>query len=120
MILATRRETTPLLAMYTLGHTFVPPAIHSGGLRYHGMAPLISHLVREKFMEAKAYTRSKYSNPPCYSVGQKGSFPRLNLRMPFGRPLMKRRKRKQKGSAGDSVQFKRSRTFDMGSYDAFL
>jgi tryptophan synthase beta chain len=48
-------EMTPLLAMYTLGHKFIPPPIHAGGLRYHGMAPLISHLVREKFIEAVAY-----------------------------------------------------------------
>ena len=48
-------EMTPLLAMYTLGHKFIPPPIHAGGLRYHGMAPLVSHLVREKFIEAAAY-----------------------------------------------------------------
>lgn len=46
---------TPLLPMYTLGHSFVPPAIHSGGLRYHGMAPLISKLVKDGHIEAKAY-----------------------------------------------------------------
>jgi tryptophan synthase beta chain len=37
---------TPLLAMYTLGHEFVPPPIHAGGLRYHGDAPIISNLVK--------------------------------------------------------------------------
>jgi len=47
--------TTPLLKMFTLGHSFVPPKIHSGGLRYHGMAPLISHLVKAGHMEAVAY-----------------------------------------------------------------
>ena len=46
---------TPLMPMYTLGHSFVPPAIHSGGLRYHGMAPLISKLVKDGHIEAKAY-----------------------------------------------------------------
>ncbi len=46
---------TPLMPMYTLGHSFVPPAIHSGGLRYHGMAPLISKLVKDGHVEAKAY-----------------------------------------------------------------
>jgi len=46
---------TPLLRMYTLGHTFVPAPIHAGGLRYHGDAPLISLLVREGYMEAVAY-----------------------------------------------------------------
>jgi tryptophan synthase beta chain len=37
---------TPLLPMHSLGHTFVPPPIHAGGLRYHGMAPLVSHVLR--------------------------------------------------------------------------
>lgn len=46
---------TPLLKMYTLGHTFIPTGIHAGGLRYHGMAPLISLLYNEKIMEARAY-----------------------------------------------------------------
>ena len=46
---------TPLLKMYTLGHTFVPPAIHAGGLRYHGDAPLLCLLVREGVIEARAY-----------------------------------------------------------------
>ena len=40
-------EMTPLLPMYSLGHTFVPPPIHAGGLRYHGMAPLVSRAVNE-------------------------------------------------------------------------
>lgn len=46
-------QTTPLLAMYTLGHDFVPAPIHAGGLRYHGMAPIISHLVKEQIIEAR-------------------------------------------------------------------
>jgi len=45
---------TPLLKMYTLGHDFVPSPIHAGGLRYHGMAPLVSHVVAEGLMEATA------------------------------------------------------------------
>ena len=46
---------TPLLPMYTLGHDFVPPSIHAGGLRYHGDSPIISALVRDGRMEAVAY-----------------------------------------------------------------
>ena len=42
------------MKMYTLGHSFVPPRIHSGGLRYHGMAPLISQLADEGIIEARA------------------------------------------------------------------
>jgi len=51
--------TTPLIKMYTLGHTFVPNPIHAGGLRYHGMAPLISQMVKEKLVEARAYHQTK-------------------------------------------------------------
>jgi tryptophan synthase beta chain len=45
---------TPLLAMHSLGHTFVPPPIHAGGLRYHGMAPLVCHLVCHDLVRAEA------------------------------------------------------------------
>ena len=50
---------TPLLAMYTLGHEFVPPPIHAGGLRYHGDAPIISNLVKAGRMRAIAYPQGK-------------------------------------------------------------
>jgi tryptophan synthase beta chain len=50
---------TPLLPMYTLGHDFVPPSIHAGGLRYHGDSPLISALVRDGRMQAVAYPQGK-------------------------------------------------------------
>ena len=43
---------TPLTKMHTLGSTFVPPGFHAGGLRYHGMAPLISHLKELDLLEA--------------------------------------------------------------------
>jgi tryptophan synthase beta chain len=46
---------TPLVKMHTLGSTFVPPGFHAGGLRYHGMAPLVSHLHQLGLIEARAY-----------------------------------------------------------------
>lgn len=46
---------TPLMKMYTLGHKFIPPSIHAGGLRYHGAAPLISHLLKYGYIEAEAH-----------------------------------------------------------------
>jgi len=49
--------TTPLLPMHTLGHDFLPQAIHAGGLRYHGMAPIVSHLVNERIVEARSYNQ---------------------------------------------------------------
>jgi tryptophan synthase beta chain len=50
--------TTPLVPMYTLGHTFVPAPVHAGGLRYHGDAPSLSLLVRDGHMEARAFTQN--------------------------------------------------------------
>jgi tryptophan synthase beta chain len=52
-------EMTPLLMMYTLGHKFMPPSIHAGGLRYHGMAPMVSHVLKLGLMEAEAYHQTK-------------------------------------------------------------
>jgi tryptophan synthase beta chain len=51
-------KLTPLIKMYTLGHDFVPPGIHAGGLRYHGASPLISHLVKHGYIGAKAYPQT--------------------------------------------------------------
>jgi len=46
--------TAPIVKMYTLGHTFIPPPVHAGGLRYHGMAPIVSHLYKLGWIEARA------------------------------------------------------------------
>jgi tryptophan synthase beta chain len=50
---------TPLMPMYTLGHDFVPPPVHAGGLRYHGDSPLVSALVKEGLAEARAYRQNE-------------------------------------------------------------
>ncbi len=55
---------TPLMKMHTLGHDFVPDPIHAGGLRYHGMSPLISHLYEEGELEAVAKPQSE-----CFAAG---------------------------------------------------
>lgn len=49
---------TPLVRMHTLGASFVPPGFHAGGLRYHGMAPLVSHAKELGLLEARAYTQN--------------------------------------------------------------
>ncbi|MEM3737230.1 MAG: TrpB-like pyridoxal phosphate-dependent enzyme [Candidatus Bathyarchaeia archaeon] len=50
-------KMTPLLKMYTLGHDFIPPPIHAGGLRYHGKAPSLSLLINEGEVESRAYNQ---------------------------------------------------------------
>ena len=51
-------EMTPLLMMYTLGHNFMPPSIHAGGLRYHGMSPMVSHALKLGLIAAEAYPQT--------------------------------------------------------------
>ncbi len=58
--------TTPLLKMHTLGSHFRPAPIHAGGLRYHGMAPMVSHLVDQGFIEAVAYPQN-----PCFEAAMR-------------------------------------------------
>ena len=65
-------EMTPLLAMYSLGHTFVPPPIHAGGLRYHGMAPLVSHTLREGLIEAEALHQNECYEAACLFAHTEG------------------------------------------------
>ena len=48
---------TPLLKMFTLGHTFMPPSIHAGGLRYHGMAPLVSYFTKKGMIKPISYSQ---------------------------------------------------------------
>lgn len=55
---------TPLLKMHTLGHDFIPDPIHAGGLRYHGMAPLISHVYDQGLIEAESRMQSE-----CFAAG---------------------------------------------------
>ena len=50
---------TPLMLMHTLGHDFMPPSIHAGGLRYHGMAPMVSHALKLGLIEAEAVHQTK-------------------------------------------------------------
>ena len=50
---------TPLMPMYTLGHDFVPPPVHAGGLRYHGDAPMLCGLVKAGLVEARAYKQNE-------------------------------------------------------------
>ena len=55
---------TPLIKMRTLGSTFMPPGIHAGGLRYHGMSPLVSHLMDLGLIEARAFDQTA-----CFAAG---------------------------------------------------
>ena len=66
---------TPLLPMYTLGHDFMPPAIHAGGLRYHGDAPLICNLVKSGRIRATAYPQGKVFEAAVQFARTQGTIP---------------------------------------------
>jgi len=55
---------TPLIPMYTLGHSFVPPTIHAGGLRYHGAGAIVSQLLKDEIIEAEAIQQLE-----CFEAG---------------------------------------------------
>ena len=55
---------TPLVKMHTLGSSFIPPGFHAGGLRYHGMSPLVSHVKELGLIEARAYHQVE-----CFAAG---------------------------------------------------
>ncbi len=66
---------TPLMPMYTLGHDFMPPTIHAGGLRYHGDSPIISNLVQTGRMEAMAYQQGKTFEAAVTFANTEGKIP---------------------------------------------
>ena len=66
---------TPLLLMYTLGHEFIPPPSHAGGLRYHGDAPIISLLVKEGLMDAIAYHQTEVFDAAVTFARTEGHIP---------------------------------------------
>lgn len=68
-------KLTPLIKMFTLGHSFVPPGIHAGGLRYHGDSPLVCLLVHEKVIEARAYPQTPVFEAARFFARSEGVVP---------------------------------------------
>ena len=114
-------QLTPLVPMHTLGHDFVPAAIHAGGLRYHGMAPLISQLVLDGLMRAEAYTQNDVFASAVTFARCEGIIPAPEPAHAIHGVLRAAARADEEG---------RERTillnlcghghFDMGAYDAFL
>jgi tryptophan synthase beta chain len=67
--------TTPLLKMFTLGNDFMPPALHAGGLRYHGMAPTVSHLASLGMVESRAYEQMEVFDAAALFARTEGLIP---------------------------------------------
>ncbi|MCX6460736.1 MAG: TrpB-like pyridoxal phosphate-dependent enzyme [Actinobacteria bacterium] len=112
---------TPLMKMHTLGHDFVPDPIHAGGLRYHGMAPLISHIYELGLMDAEAVPQTE-----CFSAAVK--FARTEGIVPAPEPthaiaLAVREALKAKETGEETVILTAlcgHGHFDLPAYDAYL
>jgi len=68
-------QLTPLVPMYTLGHDFMPPGIHAGGLRYHGMAPMMSHVVHLGLVSPEAYNQVEVFKAATLFAATEGIIP---------------------------------------------
>ncbi len=111
----------PLLLMYTLGHDFVPPSIHAGGLRYHGDSPIISALVRSGRMQAVAYPQSKTFEAAITWARTQGTVPAPETGHAIRAVIDEALAAKQEG-AEKVILFNYSGhgLLDLSAYDAYL
>jgi tryptophan synthase beta chain len=113
--------TTPLIKMFTLGHSFIPAPIHAGGLRYHGMAPIVCHLYDLKLIEAVALRQN-----PCFEAAV--SFARAEGHIPAPeaghaiRCAMDEALKCKESGESKVIVFNNSGHghFDLGSYEKFF
>lgn len=112
---------TPLLKMFTLGHDFVPPTIHAGGLRYHGASPLCSHLLRHGWLEAKSYHQLDAFQAAVQFARSEGIVPAPESSHAIVAAMDEAREAKEEGRKR-VILFNLSGHghFDMASYEAFL
>jgi tryptophan synthase beta chain len=112
---------TPLVKMYTLGHDFEPAAIHAGGLRYHGMSPLISLLVSTGHIEPRAYSQNSCFEAGVLFARQEGIIPAPESNHAIRAAIDEALAAKEKGEK-KVILFNLSGHghFDMGAYDAYL
>jgi len=112
---------TPLMPMYTLGHDFVPPPVHAGGLRYHGDAPSLCALVKAGAVEARAYPQNDTFAAALRFAGSEGIIPAPEPAHAIRAVIEEAEAAKQ---AGDErvILFGLCGHghFDMGAYDAYL
>ncbi|MFH1459762.1 MAG: TrpB-like pyridoxal phosphate-dependent enzyme [Candidatus Omnitrophota bacterium] len=114
-------QTTPLIKMFTLGHNFVPPGIHAGGLRYHGMAPLVSFLQNEKMLESRGYNQKPVFEAAVTFARTEGRVPAPEtahaVRAAIDEALLAKKEGREK-----TIVFNYSGHgfFDLASYDKYL
>ena len=114
-------KLTPLVPMHTLGHDFVPAPIHAGGLRYHGVAPLVSQLVRDGLIRAEAYLQNDVFASAVLFAGSEGIIPAPESAHAIHGALQTARGADEAGEER-TILFNLSGHghFDMAAYDNYL
>jgi tryptophan synthase beta chain len=114
-------KLTPLVAMHTLGHDFVPAPIHAGGLRYHGVAPLISQLVRDDLIRAEAYLQNDVFASAVLFSGSEGILPAPEAAHAIHGTIQLAKAADEAGEQR-TILFNLSGHghFDMGAYDSYF
>jgi tryptophan synthase beta chain len=112
---------TPMIMMYTLGHSFVPPGIHAGGLRYHGDAPLLCLLVHEGVIEARAYSQNPVFDAARLFARSEGIIPAPETAHAVKAAVDEAVRCRETGEAKVIVlNFSGHGHFDLAAYDAYL
>ncbi len=114
-------QMTPLVKMHTLGHPFVPDPIHAGGLRYHGMAPLVSHLQELGLIESKSLHQNQTFAKAVEFARVEGIIPGPEPTHAVAEAMLEAEKAKESGEE-KVILFNLSGHghFDMGSYQAYF
>lgn len=112
---------TPLLPMYTLGHNFVPPTIHAGGLRYHGAGSIVSQLLRDKLIEAEAVDQIEGFEAGVLFARTEGIIPAPESNHGIAQAIREAIKCKEEG-VSRTILFNLSGHghFDMAAYEAYF
>jgi tryptophan synthase beta chain len=113
--------TTPLLAMHSLGHSFVPPPIHAGGLRYHGMAPLVCQAIVEGLLEPRSYHQLQSYEAAITWAGTEGFIPAPETSQALAAVIEEARKAKEQGKEKVILfNYSGHGLMDLSGYDAYL
>ena len=110
-------KLTPLLKMYTLGHTFVPEGIHAGGLRYHGTSPIVAHLASLKLIEAVAITQNSVFSSALQFARTEGFVPAPETSHAIAAAIAEAKKNDGKCIV---MCYSGHGHFDMSAYDSHL
>ncbi len=112
---------TPLMPMYTLGHDFVPPPVHAGGLRYHGDSPLVCGLVKAGLVEARAYRQNETFEAAVQFARTEGIIPAPEPAHAIRAVIEEAEAAKQAGESRVILfGLCGHGHFDLSAYDAFL